>query len=211
MTVPEAEVYRVVLGNMETNCYLLLSGTNAAVIDCGLFTDGVKKLLSQSGVTRLDYILLTHGHFDHVLGVHGLKESFGGKIVISDGDKRCLQREDFSLNAFVRYGTQTPVDWDILVSDGDRLPFGEGEIEAISTPGHTRGGVCYRFGDCLFTGDTLFRSSAGRTDFPGGSAAALTASLQKLAALPGDPVVYPGHGPKTTLARERLMNPYMKR
>ena len=204
------EVFSVENGSFGTNCYLLLSGTDAAAVDCGCFDPAYAAFLSSHGVTRLRYILLTHGHFDHILGVAGLKEAFGGEIVVSDGDKRCLEREDFSLNAWARYGVQTPVHWDVVVSDGEYLPFGDGEIEVISTPGHTRGGLCYRFGDALFTGDTLFSLSAGRTDFPGGDVRALLSSLQKLAALPGDPVVYPGHGEQSTLSRERRRNPYMK-
>ena len=134
------------------------------------------------------------------------RDSIGCEIVISDGDKRCLEREDLSLNAWSGYGVQTPVTADVAVSDGDRLPFGGGEIEVLSTPGHTRGGVCYLFEDCLFSGDTLFRDSCGRTDFPGSSTDDMLRSLKRLAQLPGDCEVYPGHGFSTTLDWERSVN-----
>lgn len=198
-------------GSYATNCYLLQSGTDAAVIDCGVFDDAFDVFLSSHGVTSLRYILLTHGHFDHILGVFALREKYGGEIVISDGDRRCLEREDFSLNAFTRYGTQTPVSRDRAAEEGSPLPFGDSEISVLSTPGHTRGGVCYLFEDLLFSGDTLFSRSMGRTDMPGGDTLALLRSLAKLSELPQNYRVLPGHGPETTLFSEKRNNPFLRR
>ena len=203
-------VYSIENGSYATNCYLLQSGGDFAVVDCGVFDPAFDAFLSAHGVETLRYILLTHGHFDHILGVRALREKYGGEIVISDGDKRCLEREDLSLNAWSGYGVQTPVTADVTVSDGDRLPFGGGEIEVLFTPGHTRGGVCYLFGDCLFSGDTLFYRSMGRSDMPGGDTLTLLRSLSKLRALPGNYRVLPGHGPETTLDSERRNNPFMR-
>ena len=204
-------VYSIENGSYATNCYLLQSGADFAVVDCGVFDPAFDAFLREHGVEKLRYILLTHGHFDHILGVHGLREKYGGEIVISDGDKRCLERGDLSLNAWSGYGVQTPVTADVTVSDGDRLPFGDGEIEVLSTPGHTRGGVCYLFEDCLFSGDTLFYRSMGRSDMPGGDTLTLLQSLSRLRALPGNYRILPGHGPASTLDSERRNNPFMRR
>ena len=103
-----------------------------------------------------------------------------------------------------------PVYYTDTYEDGNEIPLDSLRFTVLETPGHTPGSVCLRCGDLLFTGDTLFAGSCGRTDFPGGNGAAMRASLRRLAALPGDCTVLPGHGPATTLARERQFNPYMK-
>ena len=164
--------------------------------------------LRAAGVEKLRYILLTHGHFDHISGVKALKEDFGGDVVIHREDAGCLYDKSKSL-ASKFFFPQHDVTADVLVDDGQRLPFGEGEIEVIHTPGHTKGSVCYTIEDIMLSGDTLFKSSIGRTDFPGGSFEEIKASLKKLAALEKNYTVYPGHDVSTTLEREKKYNPYV--
>lgn len=203
-------VSSVVVTTIETNCYIARAGNCAAVVDPGEYSPALESALKKAQIKKLDYILLTHGHFDHIDGAVELKNNFGGQIVISEAEEPFFG--DPSLNLCDDFGSTAvhPERADIKVNDGDTLPFDDGEIKVISTPGHTVGSVCYIIGDCLFTGDTLFRRSCGRTDFKTGNPLQMYASLRKLAKLDGDLVVYPGHMEETTLESERRNNPYMK-
>lgn len=193
-------------GSMDNNCSLIIDEkTNeSALVDCN---ECSQKMLDLIGNTKLKYILLTHGHFDHIIGVKGIKEKYGAKVVISKEDEPMLNSAKLSLAAFCG-AVQNNVDADIIVSDGDVLTLGETKIKVIATPGHTSGSVCYVAEDCIFSGDTLFYCSCGRTDFPSGSSEQMMSSLQKLKALDGDYKVYTGHNNLTTLDFERKNNPY---
>lgn len=195
-------------GSIQNNCYLVVDEktNDSALVDC---TECSQKMLDLIGDTNLKYIFLTHGHFDHITGVKGVKEKFGAKVVISKIDAPMLSSAKLSLAAFCG-GEQNIVEPDILVSDGDTVSLNDIEFKVISTPGHTKGGVCYLVGDYIFTGDTLFFCSCGRTDFPGGSSSEIIASLKKIAALDGDLKVMPGHDRLSNLDFERENNPYMK-
>ena len=205
------ELTRVQLGEMGTNGYILIDNESGdcAFIDVGDYGERLKAFLQNKGIEKLRYILLTHGHFDHIKGVKKLKADFGGEVVIHSLDADCLYDSSKSLGDF--FGLSMPsFEADKTVIEGDRLPFGNSEIEVIHTPGHTVGSVCYKIGDMIFSGDTLFCGSIGRTDFPGGSMLQMTASLKKLSKLEGNYNVYPGHEDVTDLDTERRTNLYMK-
>ena len=193
---------------IDNNCYLIVDeATNqSALIDCSFWNHEMKALI---GDTDLQYILLTHGHFDHIGGVAEVMKRYHPKLVISQEDAEMLRSPAKSLAAFSGFRRQEPNEPDILVGDGDTLSMGNITVKVLKTPGHTPGSVCYLAEDCLFTGDTLFYESCGRTDFPGGSIDDMMISLRRLAALDGDYAVFPGHEETTTLSHERQFNPIL--
>lgn len=195
-------------GSMDNNCSLIIDEkTNqSALVDCNEFS---QKMIDMIGDTDLKYILLTHGHFDHIIGVKSVKEKYSAQVVISKEDEPMLNSSKLSLAVFCN-APQNNVDADIIVKDGDEITLGEIKIKVMATPGHTSGSVCYIAENCIFSGDTLFYCSCGRTDFPSGSPEQMMSSLQKLKALDGDYKVYTGHNNLTTLDFERKNNPYMK-
>ncbi len=194
-----------------SNCYIIRddkSGETLA-IDPGVYDSRFEKMLADMGVEALSYILLTHGHFDHITGVKALKESFGGLIAIHKADEKCLT--DAEASRAIYFGFEhNSIEPDLTLYDGDTLEFAGTDVKVLHTPGHTKGSVCFLLGSLLFSGDTLFRDSMGRTDFPGGSNAEMAVSLKRLSLLDGDFTVYPGHESATTLERERRLNPFMK-
>lgn len=201
-------VKSVKLGELDNNCYLITdeSTGEAALVDC---TDASQKMLDFIGNANLKYILLTHGHFDHIGGVPEIKEKFGAKVVISEADSEMLSSGKASLAAFCGINQQN-TSADILVAEGSEIMLVKTKISVIATPGHTKGGVCYLADDCIFTGDTLFFCSCGRTDFPGGSAKEIMQSLKRLSALDSALKVYPGHDRFSTIGFEKQNNPYMR-
>ncbi len=196
------------------NCYMIIDeATNeAAIIDPGWYGDVIKKYIEKENV-NLMYVLLTHGHFDHVSGVYGLQHEEGAAVVVHTNDREHLLDPKKSLAEGNFPEPHQPVKADILVEDGDIIMLGESAIKVMHTPGHTNGSVCYILEDdrVIFSGDTLFCMTAGRTDFWDGSDEKMIASLKKLIALDGDYKVYPGHNRETTLDRERTRNWYIRR
>ena len=199
------------LGPISVNCYILTDkkSRESAVIDPGDFNEALKNAVKD---LNIKYILLTHGHFDHILGVCGLKEFTGAKVLIHKLDGDCLSDEKKSLCSWECPGKQKKMSADILLSDNDKISIGDAVLRVMHTPGHTKGGVCYidEKDKLIFSGDTLFCLSAGRSDFPGGSTKELFESLKRLRDLPGDYTVCPGHNKATTLDFERKNNRYMR-
>ena len=205
-------IYSAPIGELGTNCYIMTDGDSgeSAAVDCAVFDADYRALLQKAGVTNLKYILLTHGHFDHVSGVKALKDACGGQIVIHPEDADCLTDPKKSLNSYIRYAALEPVPADLLIDEGSELTLGKQTITVMHTPGHTPGSVCYLTGENMFCGDTLFRLSMGRTDLPGGSTMTLFASLERIGRMEGEYQIYPGHGESTTLSYEKRNNFYLR-
>lgn len=192
-------------GGNWANTYLLTDGRGvSAVVDPGAPTP---RLLEALDGRNVKYILLTHGHFDHITGAPAVKEQTGAEILIHRDDAPMTEDPAKSLALAALGRGQTPFSADRLLDDGQTLPFGD--IRVLHTPGHTPGSVCYLCEDIIISGDTLFAGGIGRTDFPGGDLGEMKRSLRKLLALPGDFTVYPGHGEATTLENERVNNDHI--
>ena len=192
------------------NCYLLLdeSGQHAIVLDPSL---GFRTVLRARGgqMPRIEMILLSHAHFDHMLEVDDWRRETGAPLALHAADAPALadgERNAYSL-FFGRDGGTYPAER--LLSAGDTLPLGEESLSVLHTPGHTPGCICLYAPGHLLSGDTLFGGSVGRTDLPGGDTGRLMASLRRLMLLPPDTRVYPGHGPETSIEREKKYNPYI--
>ncbi|MGI6744791.1 MAG: putative metallo-hydrolase [Firmicutes bacterium ADurb.Bin300] len=206
---------KIPLGLYAANCYVLcdtLSG-EGVVIDPGEFSDDLISLITDSGVKSLKYILLTHGHFDHILGVNRLKEHFpDAKTAIGAPDEICLSSVEDNLMGREYADSFSQIQSDFLLYDADCLEIGSGKLEVIATPGHSKGGVCFVSPKDKFviTGDTLFYRTAGRTDFKGGSFEELSASVDRLMLLDDDYIVYPGHNKSTVIGEERIKNRFIR-
>lgn len=190
------------------NCYILFDETTkeAVVLDPGGDVEKICKIVDGMNA-KVKYIILTHGHFDHTTGVEELKVATGAPVVISKEDNDMIMNQKMYFGPFPKSGA------DILVGDGDVLKFGNCKIKAIFTPGHTPGGMSYLVDDNnIFTGDTLFQGSIGRTDLIGGNYSEIIKSINdKLMKLSDNVAVHPGHGSSTTIGRERVENPFVNR
>lgn len=192
------------VGPIGTNCYILEDeqAKVAAVIDPGDEADKIAQVVEEDGMA-LEYILLTHGHYDHTTGVPGLAGHYPqAKIYIHQADANGAGSTLFPL--------ASQVDELLLYDEGDSLTLGSITIEVMHTPGHSLGSVVLKAGDVLFCGDTLFYGSCGRTDLPGGSYVQIMESLKRLGQLEGDYHVCPGHDRTSTLERERRNNLFMR-
>jgi glyoxylase-like metal-dependent hydrolase (beta-lactamase superfamily II) len=198
------------LGPFETNTYVLVCSAtrDTAVVDVGFEPEAVIRLLRERGlVPRL--LLNTHAHYDHVAGMRAVQEALGGEYWLHPGDRPMLEHLGQQGAMFGLPPAAAPTAVHDL-ADGQRIPLGETTLEVIHTPGHSPGGVTFRGEDDLWVGDTLFAGSIGRTDLPGGSFATLERAIHTRLFPLGDQLrVLPGHGPPTTIGRERTGNPFV--
>jgi len=205
---------RLILGAFETNCYVLRKSTTVTdclIIDPGLQAEQLVGFLDGHKLNPVAAVL-THGHADHIAGVGLLRKNFPQiKVYVHKHDAKMLIEPAHNLSAFAgRLIKAGPAD--MLVQDGDTIEQAGIRLQVLHTPGHTQGGICLYCEDegIVFTDDTLFAESIGRTDFPGGSMAQLLNSIaEKLLTLPEKTQVYPGHGPETTIAREKAHNTFL--
>lgn len=194
------------LGEYQTNCYIVSDGESCAVIDPGYDPEQVLCFVKERGL-RVAAVLLTHGHFDHTGGVEAIVKETGCQLWMSQADwsqPRIPTTEYYYPIANCDFTTVQ------FCEEGEEIPVGNLCFTVLETPGHTWGSVCYLCEDALFSGDTLFEDSCGRTDLPGGDASTMQRSLRRLARLQQNYTVYPGHGDSTTLAIEQRFNPYLK-
>ena len=199
-----------VIGMIGTNCYLIEDEKSGelAVVDPADHSDQLLQEIDKRG-GKLSFILLTHGHYDHIIGVAELCERYHPTVCASEKELMLISEPSYNLSK--NHGiTIKPFTVDRALKDGDTVKLGESEFRFMLTPGHTMGSGCYIVDDSIFSGDTLFCTSVGRTDFPTSSMRDMMQSVSRLKNLEGDYDVYPGHDIFTTLARERKYNPFMQ-
>jgi len=191
------KIFSVVVGELKTNCYIVASSQRRAfVIDPGDDAEKIRRCLDDNGL-EARFIVNTHGHIDHIKADTAL----GLPVYIYEEDRDMVSDPAKNMMT-VFYGTFEPVVPARLLRDGDGVTLDELTFSVIHTPGHTRGSMCLFGHGVLFSGDTLFRNGIGRTDYPGASARKIEESLERLAGLAAETIVYPGHGPQTTIGRE---------
>ena len=202
------EIKVISLGHIAVNCYMISTDKAAIVIDPGFSSAVVENFLFENA-DKERLILLTHGHFDHIGGAADLRDVTDTDIAIGEKDNFALSDMEYNLSDRFHAHLE-PFSADILLKDGEEFLVGDIKLKTILTPGHTVGGVSYLIDDILFSGDTLFNLSIGRTDFPGGDLKVLKDSIKKLFLLNGDTTVLSGHGEPTTIQFEKDNNPFLK-
>lgn len=196
-------------GLVQSNAYIVANDSEGVLIDCGCPPEKILDVAGSKNI-KLKHVILTHGHFDHIYYIDQLRELADVKVHIHEKDAECLSNPYISLlSQFPAQGRYTFKAADNLLKDGDIVECSDLSFKVIHTPGHTKGSICILVNDVLFSGDTLFKTSIGRTDLPGGSMDEIMKSIkEKLYNLPDDLTVYPGHGPLTTIGYEKRFNPF---
>ena len=211
------KINHYVVGPVQTNCYVVINEKNKEcfIIDPGASAKQLAERIRKDGLTPVA-VLLTHGHFDHAGAAEELAEEFGIKIYAHEAEKDTLENPQKNVSWMM--GASETYHANVFLKDEEVLTLAGFEIKVLHTPGHTEGGCCYYIETeaVIFTGDTLFAQSVGRTDFPGGSMSQIVRSIQEklltlseAGNLETDIMVYPGHNEPTTIETERMNNPYL--
>ncbi len=204
-------IHTLQLGELRANCYIAETAPNQCIaVDIGGHPKMLLEFLKMKKL-KLNKILLTHGHFDHIGGVEEVAESTGAEVYIHSDDAEMLESESASLASMISCMPFNPVKKYTEIQDGSTINDGNFTFRVLHTPGHSMGSVCYICDDVIFSGDTLFCCSIGRTDFPGSNPKLMVSSLEKIYNLDGNYKIFPGHDDKTELEYERNSNPYFKR
>lgn len=205
------KIERIPAGVYAANCYVISSEVTqkGVIVDPGGSVDKISNYLEENEIEPV-MILLTHAHGDHIMGVPELKQYYPVKVGVHKGDLEMLANASINLSSQMT-GPTVGIEPDFTFEDGDVLTAGDLKVEVVHTPGHSLGGVCFVIGNYVITGDTLFAGSIGRTDLTGGDYDTLIESIaQKLLTRSDDLVVLPGHGPASTIGKERFGNPFLR-
>lgn len=199
-----------VIGFLDVNNYLLVDEETkeAVLIDCTEKSSKIDEAIKRHGA-KLKYILLTHGHFDHILGVNEFKSKYGCKALIHEKDEELVQNVEKFMKGF-GFAPAEIQKIDEYVKENNIIKIGDQKIRVLHTPGHSQGSVCYLTENKLFSGDTIFKECVGRTDLMGGSFSTITKSInEKIFTLDENIEILPGHGPSTTVAHEKANNKFI--
>ncbi|KGG81508.1 beta-lactamase [Caloranaerobacter azorensis H53214] len=201
---------RLPVGVYSANCYIIgcEKTGEAAVVDPGGDVDVILEKIEEFGL-KVKYIILTHGHGDHIGGIIELKEKTNAKVLIHADDEYMLKDSDLNLSSKMSI-KNIEINPDDVLKDGDIIEIGKYKAYIIHTPGHTKGSICIKLENNILTGDTLFAGSIGRTDLPGGSHDSIIKSIKERLLIYDDDVkIFPGHGPATTIGIEKITNPFI--
>jgi len=206
-------VKMLVVGSFATNCYIVGSSSTkqGLIIDPGAEAEIILRTVHQTGLS-ISLIVVTHAHIDHVGALHAVQEKTHAQFAIHEAEKGLLLTAPMRMLTSLGISpVKSPPRPDRLLKDGDHIDVGDLHFEVLYTPGHSSGGICLLGHGVVFSGDTLFNFGVGRTDFPGCSHERLMKSIhEKLMVLPDETIVYPGHGPPTTIGDERRGNPFLQ-
>ena len=203
------KIETLVLGLYETNCYIVYNEDKEAfIIDPATNADKIKESLDSHNLD-LKFMVLTHAHGDHIGALAELMESYPVPVYLHQNELTTLYDQRMSLSSLMNTNIPEKSSQLVPVEDGQEITFGQKTIRFIHCPGHTPGGMSIYIKPYLFTGDTLFYGSIGRTDFPGGNYPEIIASCHKLISYPADTIILPGHGPRSLVSQEKMMNPFL--
>ncbi len=205
------KVFVLEVGQLGTNCYIAVNEEEkrAVIIDPGADAKNILAAVDKEDL-KIEAILLTHGHSDHIQAVGAVREATKAPVMISEKDAPMLTDSRRNLSSFMGEDISMKAA-DRLLKDGDKIEAAGLTFDVLATPGHTQGGLCFKNGDIVFCGDSIFLESIGRTDFPGGSYEQLITSIKtKLFTLPEQTKLLPGHGPATDVGWERRRNPFLQ-